>query len=401
MGPPRAWRVYAGDMRYLRYFVCWTVACGLSLAQPVAAPVVRAGDPAPRATAVWDPDAMRGKVVVLAFLEGVMLDDALLSRWKELAGKFQGQVEFVAVTSLPPSGVTRSMWQRIPSATIAQDPERAAAKAFGIETWPQLVVVDRFGTVAGYANLSLNEEAVRSVLEGHPEGLEAAPRQFPRHTPEPMPAFTPSYQVHIYPSTRTDNGTSTSISDDKWYARGFTVKQIIGNVWQADPERLDFPTSLDSSKRYDFAVVLPKPERDVMRDLLQQAIQNEFGVIVTRESRATDVYVMTAPNGKSPELEEQPAPKTGRSYSSGSSMRTSDTGMQAQGVEMAQLARMLEHRLGRPVVNETTLTGRYNFAVSGSGRGPEAFTTMLKEKLGLVLAPATRPVDWVVVRPVR
>src|SRR5947209_20270450 len=79
---------------------------------------------------------------------------------------------------------------------------------------------------------------------------------------DPKPDYPPSYQVHISPTTKTEDGTSTTIAPDYWIARGFELKAVIASVYQVDPSRLDFPLSLDDAKRYDFALVLPKPESE-------------------------------------------------------------------------------------------------------------------------------------------
>jgi uncharacterized protein (TIGR03435 family) len=388
----------------LRFVVCALLACASSWAQPAVR--LKTGDPAPRlqfakvmqtpgpSVSDWD---MRGKVVVVRLTNGIMFDDPQSVRWNELAARFVGRpVEFVLVTSEPESMVKRILRDAPVSGWIVLDPEESTARTFGMHAVPCTIVIDAMGRVAGFARGSRVDEAmIQSVLNGEPRGFEAEPEML-LHPQEPMPAYSPSYEVHISPTTRTDNGTSISAGNEKWYARGFGLRQIIMNMWQVSPDRLDFPASLDTGKRYDFAVVLPTPERDIIPELVKQAIQKEFGVTVTRESRDIDVYVMTAPNGKSAELEELPQLRTGQRSSSG--MSVTDARIVAHGMRMEELVHTLQRRLGRPVIDETNLTGRYNFVVSVAGSGSEAFMQMLRDKLGLVLTPERRPVEITVVR---
>jgi uncharacterized protein (TIGR03435 family) len=73
----------------------------------------------------------------------------------------------------------------------------------------------------------------------------------------------------------------------------------------------------------------------------------------------------------------------------------------ARDVAVADLVRNLESRAGRPVVDETGLTGRYDFKIRYQflGRGGDAGAaadsaptvfTAVEEQLGLKLEPATR-----------
>src|SRR5262249_23265688 len=78
----------------------------------------------------------------------------------------------------------------------------------------------------------------------------------------------------------------------------------------------------------------------------------------------------------------------------------------AQNVSSAQIAQLFEPKLGRPILDETGLTGDYDFKLHSEWmtRGtdpvpsgaPTPFTA-LKEQLGLELESATRPLNHLVV----
>ena len=67
-----------------------------------------------------------------------------------------------------------------------------------------------------------------------------------------------------------------------------------------NPIRIDLPaSSVDTDARYDFSVVLPKPEdRGSMRSLIQQGAEDYFHLVPARENRSREVYVLTAANAK-------------------------------------------------------------------------------------------------------
>ena len=56
-------------------------------------------------------------------------------------------------------------------------------------------------------------------------GQQRSPRP-----PDPKPDYPPSYQVHISPTTKTEDGTSTTIAPDYWIARGFELKAAIASL---------------------------------------------------------------------------------------------------------------------------------------------------------------------------
>jgi len=209
------------------------------------------------------------------------------------------------------------------------------------------------------------------------------------------PEFPPSSQVHISPAAKRDGGASTNSGPDYWVAHGFDLKTIIPRLYGIAPSRLEFPISLDDGKRYDFAVVLPKPEsRETMEDLVRQAIQDHFQLTVKRAARMTDVFVLTAPNGMAPAMKPAPEPSSKETVSR---LNFEDDHISGTGVLLEQFSRLLEQRLERLVVDETNLKGRYDFDIRGHGPSKEAFLQMLHDQMGLVLRPDRRQIEMLVV----
>jgi uncharacterized protein (TIGR03435 family) len=64
---------------------------------------------------------------------------------------------------------------------------------------------------------------------------------------------------------------------------------------------------------------------------------------------------------------------------------------------MEKLARSLPNWLGKTVVDETGLTGAYDFDLEYRDDGPETLTNGLREKYGLALNPGRRKVQVLVV----
>ncbi len=59
----------------------------------------------------------------------------------------------------------------------------------------------------------------------------------------------------------------------------------------------------------------------------------------------------------------------------------------------------MEPILGRPVLDETDLGGRYDWELQYDPDAPESVIQAVRDQLGLQLTPARRPVDFIVVEP--
>lgn len=68
------------------------------------------------------------------------------------------------------------------------------------------------------------------------------------------------------------------------------------------------------------------------------------------------------------------------------------------GGTIEDFCKLLEDRLDRKVVDETHLTGRYDFNVVTGDRTRDEFFDMLREQLGLAVTPEQRDVPMLVVR---
>jgi uncharacterized protein (TIGR03435 family) len=220
------------------------------------------------------------------------------------------------------------------------------------------------------------------------------------------PDFVPSYDVHFMYSRAA---TASSVSAARECALcGFTLKAAIAKLWETDESRIELPPALATYQRYDIVAKLPRDEsRETVRTLVKQAIERQFDVEVARESRPSDVYTLTAQPG-------QPG-QASRSQShsqSGSGFVSSFTvsgpgehsmfpmnGFSFAGMPAPMLVQFIEQIVGRPVVDETGLTGFLELELRTSIRNAEAFIAALRDEAGLILSPARRDIQALVVRP--
>jgi uncharacterized protein (TIGR03435 family) len=206
--------------------------------------------------------------------------------------------------------------------------------------------------------------------------------------------------------------------------RGFDLKTLIAQVYGVDVSRVEFPDVDAGKKRYDVAAVLPKEENEeAIKHLVQEAFQKQFNLTITPENRVMDVYVVSAPNGPAPELRQSHA--LGGSAGSNSiiewnspdgrqptmedvekamNQKRASSGISVNGIDVfsgtiQQLCRVLEEGLDRLVVDETNLTGSYDYQVSNFQNRQELFR-LLRNRFGLVVTLSQRNVTMLVVRSV-
>jgi uncharacterized protein (TIGR03435 family) len=405
----------------------------------------------PASSASGGPENLLGRVTVIFLFPNVSSNPSLDSRWNLLLAQFADKpVNFVWITSESAPELAQSLQVHPVNGWLLLDSNWDTARAYGMETpgaWAHAVIVDPNGRIAGFTFLEPDEAQIKAVLEGRAiaiDGdandaqmneilagravrLDAGPHRSPAPA-EPKPDIPPSYEVHISPTTT--RGTSSSAGPDHSVQLGFDLRTMLSIVTEKDPTRivlpasLEIPSSPENKARYDFVLVLPREEDKATKSrLVQQGIEKYFQVSITVENRTTDVYVMTALEGKTPAAKDPDEAHGGFSSSSFSKrveIATKESGIpptidelreagmsrgiseiSASNCTMDDFRRSLEDGLERPIVDETNLTGRFDLAVHGKARNTEEFLQLLRDQLGLVLTPAQRRIEMLVVKPTR
>lgn len=234
---------------------------------------------------------------------------------------------------------------------------------------------------------------------------------------ENQPDFPPSYTVHILPST-LENGTG-NFGVDSWQSfQGYDLRAIISQVYSITPIRIELPASLEDGRRYDFSLVLPQRENsERMYGRFRQAVENYFHISAARQSRMMDVYVVTAPGGRKPPAAGQQSEGGGIEQFSIEVALPARTGDRSdlerlpKKVSLSALSnisgegsleafcKMLERFLDRPVVNETSLPGQFEFRVPANPTANGDFLARLRNDLGLAIEPTRRNVELLVFSP--
>jgi len=362
---------------------------------PLALKAILQAPPGTRAS--WA--SLKGKVVILEFWAtwcGPCI--AAIPHLNEMADQFKDQpVQFIAITDEKDTVVAPFLKKKPMHAWVGLDTDRSMFKDYGIAGIPHTVVVDREGRIVAITHpSSLTAQHLKEVLAGkklalaqpgNGKGIRAD--QVPadaRHEPEPL------FQVLIRPTEATkvistSNPGSLQIS-------GSSVLDVLAACCDVRAGRI-LPNCPLPEGRFEFMIKTPCKQTAVVHDWLRRAVENTFGLTARRETREMDVFVLTA--GTQPAEHLSPTRSTGGSSSSsgGGSLNGVNLGIES-------ITASLEDFLGKPVIDETQLTNRYDFQLLWDESGaedakPGRIAAAVREQLGLELTPAKRPIKILVV----
>lgn len=202
-------------------------------------------------------------------------------------------------------------------------------------------------------------------------------------------------------------------------ATNLTLQRLIAIAYEVPADRvLGGPDWVDDD-RYDIAARADgNPGAPDVAPLVRTLLRDRFGLVVREEMREYPVYalVKARPDGSlGPRLWASESDCTGRRTLSGAPTDLSvrpvcraplivekDIGMFVGGdVPMSMLAQVLTFSAGRPVVDQTGESGRFDISLEWASRpdvgdGVQIFTAV-QEQLGLKLEPSTAPIPVLVI----
>jgi uncharacterized protein (TIGR03435 family) len=367
---------------------------------------IRAGSPAPPLTlreilqapqaahGTWE--ELKGKAVVLEFWAtwcGGCVDN--IPHMNELAEKFKSApVQFISITDETDIDLVKRFLVGHPiRGWVAFDAEEATFKRFGIEGRPQTLLVSPGGVVQAITNpISVTPQVLEDLLAGKR-------LNFPELGTGPVLGLEPSapqplLQVLIRPAAPVEvSGMSPGGMTGKdgrygWY--GMTLRRILSDAYDVPEARVDAPPWC-SQVKYDFSVVTPQHEEALRWPLLKQALESAFQMHVHTEGKETGVYILRQMNGEQPKLHVA-ATQGGTSPWDGQKSE-----IEAIGTPIGRVAQIAHDLLDSEVIDETELTGRYDFDLKWDGKRPASIIAAIREQLGLELVAGHRTLEHLVV----
>jgi uncharacterized protein (TIGR03435 family) len=356
-------------------------------APPIASPPLDAARPFQG----WE--AFRGNFVVIDFwatwcgpcIPGL---DKVAAMEKEFAGQ---PVRFLTVASDTMNRVKKYFADKgITLQTYVQGETYTTSESFGVTAIPAAAVIDREGRVVGVTQgENVTPSVLRRLLAGEKVELPGFDREenltWDQDEITWQDGVLPDFQVVIKPIQVSHTGTFYKPGANRISGDGAPVQLMIQTAWQTDAKHLDTRDKL-SGGMYRFAAVVPKGRELELFPALQDALQRSFGFRARWEEQERDVLVLTRDGSAA--LNESAADPL-FTFSRGKiTMKKQST---------AKLADTLPNGLRKPVVDETGLHGLYDFDLEYRDDGPKMLTEGLQQKYGLILTPARRNVQILVV----
>ncbi len=340
--------------------------------------------------------SLKGKAVVLEFWAtwcGPCV--AAIPHLNELADKFKDRgVQFISVTDESKAIIEPFIKKRAIHTWLALDTDRSTFKSYEVKGIPHTVLVDQEGKIAGITYPDFLTEAVLDDL------LAGKPLQVPdlgRPLANPMDIGSdaeatakPLLQILIR-STENRNGSSRR-SDHELMAESWSVLQALASAYDFEGGRIA-PTTPLPEGRYTFVIESRGDGPHDLNRLFQFAIHSSFGLAGRVEQQQKDALVVTMPDRQALKLLE--------AASTGSFFRSTDGGFEVVGGTVDTLCSQVESILDIPVVDETGLTGRYDWRFSYEVGNPESIIRSIEKDLGLKLTKERRLIDMLIVDKVQ
>jgi uncharacterized protein (TIGR03435 family) len=312
------------------------------------------------------------------------------SHLNELAAQFKDRpIVFLSVTDEERAVVEAFLKKRPIQGWIGITKGDKLSRSYGVEGIPDTFLIDPAGKIA--ANLfpdQLKPEMIEDLIAGRPVKASRPSFDFTVKRTDDGGGPAPLADLLLRPSAGAGSGMSSGRG--KLFMQGGQRRWFFSFVYQTQMDRVIGEGVADPA-RYDLSVSLPGASPAAVNSMARELLCAAFKVKADRETRDADVLVLTAPGGK-------PAGLTEIDGVGGSGWNTGNRKLQMTRGGMSELAAATESVLQKPVLNETGLGARYDITLTYEN--PDSLLDAIR-KLGLAIEPARRPIEFLVVTPVR
>jgi uncharacterized protein (TIGR03435 family) len=270
-----------------------------------------------------------------------------------------------------------------------------------------------FGSVATKVAIAA-AFAASLVIFAHANALTAqsAQAQTQQGSQGASDAALPSFEVASIQPHVADDRTGMRAAIDandprRWTARNETARDLIceaydlrnfqvvgGPVWMYT-EHFDISATVDDAAAAQLQK-LSRQEQNQQMDLrLRSLLVDRFKLQMTRETKDEPAFALVIAKGGPKLLETSGHVPTSSTHVENGLIVASYTG-----AEMSNLAASLSNRLGRPVLDQTGLTWKYDIALqyaAGADSGGNSIFEALQDQLGLKLEPTRAPTEIITI----
>ena len=227
-----------------------------------------------------------------------------------------------------------------------------------------------------------------------------------------LPSFEVASVKVAAPCCAPGQWRESKILDDRIDFRYVTMKYCVAAAYGLKEYQVSGPPWINEA-RYDILAKAPEgTKKEQIPAMLRTLLAERFKLQVHREKKEFAVFALVVAKGGPKLTETAPDAPPGANY--GISMANTVGKVECRRASMTSLANTLPRFVGRPVVDQTGLTGRYDFdlefnpddmkgmrveapppGMPAAEFGMSIFTSI--QKFGLKLEPQKVPLDAVVV----
>lgn len=359
---------------------------------------VKVGQPAPEISpAQLLPDqpaananlrALKGKAVVLEFWATWCGPCVMaIPHLNELTVQFQDKpVVFLSVTDENRAVVEPFLKKRPIEGWVGLARDRKTFADYGVTGVPRTFLIDAAGKlVAGVTPDDLTAGLIGDLLAQRPISVPMTISASSAIRPSDDPLARPLFDVMIRPTTTIERrGFASSNAKDSLEVKAVTLRGLLSMSYSVSPTRI-MGNAVDDNTRYDVWISVPGASREAFEHIARDVICAAFDLNVRKETRETEVYVLTAPNGIPPGLV--------KAQDDGHFAAFSRKGSLSFKGPLGGLGHMLEPVLGRPVIDETGIGDLFDIKFTYRDGVPGGLEEAVRA-FGLKLEPARRSVEF-------
>ena len=257
---------------------------------------------------------------------------------------------------------------------------------------------------------TVREQIVKLLSDGERPGYPGPP-SIPANTFEwPWLRFVPSRSVHIlYSELRPPQQPVTNSSGPGLQAYGYTLTEAIVHASRGNRWHIDIIDGLDDGQRYDFYIQFAQTEpAETFQQMWHDAIERQFELSVTRETRPRDVLVARSIGHGGPMLRYYGEAEPGSGFAMANfnlvMRRPHDAPLfpletfAAHSVPFFYLTRWFEEFLDGQVIDETDLRGLCGFELTRTVQNREELIELLRDQAGVSITREQHDTPTLVVR---
>lgn len=313
---------------------------------------------------------------------------------------FPNELTVIAVSDDSPERLQKFLVKRPTSIPLASDPEGKMQAIFHYRIVPHTILVDRNQRIVAITTPDqISSTTINALLKGQPVSL--ALKQDAEFDPKndyfaADPLTVSSSQIQPY---RQGFPSMMKPGRDQFKNRRVTFinvlpSMIIQYAYGYSPIRTksELPkeaTVFIPENLVCFDIIVPQDSSSELRKLIRQELAKQFPIKVQVVKTSTQVYALKLDKAS---VVLTPSTQSNQYSSSGK-------GIEAQGEPIEVLRNYLENMLGRPVIDETGLTGHYDYKLEIRQEDLKPSLAESLRKVGLTLEETQREIDFLTLKP--